>query len=177
MMTLTKKEYKSIDAGFTVIEIIIVVAILAITAMMAVPMFGTAADMQLRSASNMIAADLEYAKNLAITQQKNHSVVFDTASETYEVRDDTGTVIGHPVNASGSFVVDFANDSRLDQVDITGADFDPGSEVSITFDYLGSPYSGTSPGTAMNAGSIDLQAGTFTATITVEPITGYVKIQ
>ena len=177
MTTVTQRKFKSENGGFTLIEIIMVVVILGIAAMMAVPMMSSAADMQVRTAANMIAADLEYAKNMAITQQRNYSVVFDIVNETYEIRDDTATVIDHPVNVVSPFVVDFANDGRLEQVDIVVADFDPGPELTVTFDYLGSPYSGADSGSPLNAGSIDLQAGTFTMTVTVEPVTGYVKIQ
>ncbi len=174
MATFTRKKFEGGSGGFTLIEIIMVVVILGIAALAVVPMLSSAADIQVRTAANMIAADLEYAKNMAITQQKNYSVVFDIVNETYEIRDDTATVIGHPVNVGRDFVVDFANDGRLDQVDIALADFDPGSELTVTFDYLGGPYSGGDP---LNAGSVDLQAGTFTMTVTVEPVTGYVKIQ
>lgn len=176
MATFTQKKFEGGNGGFTLVEIIMVVAILGIVAMMAIPMLSSAADIQVRTAANMIAADLEYAKNMAITQQRNYSVVFDIVNETYEIHDGGG-VIGHPVNVGKDFVVDFANDGRLEQVDIVVADFDPGSELTVTFDYLGSPYSGAPAGTPLNAGSINLQAGTFTMTVTVEPVTGYVKIQ
>ena len=71
------------SGGFTLIEIIIVVVILGIAAAMAVPMFSGAADMQLRSAANRIAADLDYAKGLAVTHQQPFTVVFSTAGESY----------------------------------------------------------------------------------------------
>ena len=55
--------------------------------------------------------------------------------------------------------------------------FPQGFFRQLPFDYLGAPYSGAAPGNPLNAGSVDLQAGTFTMTVTVEPVTGYVKIQ
>ncbi|MGI6273495.1 MAG: prepilin-type N-terminal cleavage/methylation domain-containing protein, partial [Anaerohalosphaeraceae bacterium] len=51
--------------AFTLLEIIIVIAIIAVAALFAVPMFSQAADVQLRTAANMVAADIEYAKSLA----------------------------------------------------------------------------------------------------------------
>ncbi len=57
--------------GFTIIEILIVVVILAIAAMTAIPMMSSAGSVQVRSVANMIAADLEYAKSLAITKGQN----------------------------------------------------------------------------------------------------------
>ncbi len=161
--------------GFTLIEVIVVVVILAIVALMAVPMFSSAADIQLKAAANMIAADLEYAKSLAISRQQPYSVVFNSATDSYEVQDPAGNVIPHPINP-GDLAIAFPSDSRLNQVVIVSADFDPDSAETITFDYLGSPYSGSPPGTPLINGTISLEADSFTMTVTVEPITGYVTI-
>ena len=178
MQNMRKYENKRSPKGFTLVEIIIVVVILGIAAAIAVPMVSSAADMQVRSAANRIAADLDYAKNLAITHQRRHWVVF--SGNSYEIRtvEDDGTteyVIDHPVNP-GSFVVDFSADSRLSRVNIVTADFDSDSSNTITFDYLGSPYSGTGTTAPLNSGQITLQAADFTLTVDVEPVTGYVTI-
>ena len=68
---------KSCIRGFTMIEIIIVAVIIAIAAMVAIPLMTSAASMQIRSAANMIAADLEYAKSIAISRQKRYAVFFN----------------------------------------------------------------------------------------------------
>ena len=173
MKTLLKNELKITKKAFTLIELIVVMVIIAIAAVLAVPMMSSAADVQVRSAANMIAADLEYAKSMAISTQQNHWVVFDTANESYEVHDPCG-VIDHPIKAGSNFVVDLQSDSRLSRVDIASADFD--SQLSVTFDYLGSPYSGTTTN-PLNSGQISLQAGSFTMTVNVEPMTGYITVQ
>jgi prepilin-type N-terminal cleavage/methylation domain-containing protein len=173
MKTLPKNELKITKKAFTLIEVIVVMVIIAIAAVLAVPMMSSAADIQVRSAANMIAADLEYTKSMAISRQQNHWVVFDTANESYEVHDPCG-VIDHPIKAGSPFVVDLANDSRLSRVDIVSADFD--SQLSVTFDYLGSPYSGTTTN-PLNSGQISLQAASFTMTVNVEPMTGYITVQ
>jgi prepilin-type N-terminal cleavage/methylation domain-containing protein len=68
--------------GFTMVEVIVVVAILATAAVIAVPMFSLAGSMQIEAATNMIAADLEYAKSMAIGRGQNYVVVFDTAGDS-----------------------------------------------------------------------------------------------
>ena len=162
--------------GFTLIEVIVVVVILAIVALMAVPMFGSAADIQLKAAANMIAADLEYAKSMAISRQQDYSVVFNSTDESYEVQDSGGNVIPHPIDPRPLKEV-FPSNSRLNQVVIASAVFDPGSEETVTFDYLGSPHSGPSAGNPLDSeGTIILGADSLTMTVTVEPITGYVTI-
>jgi len=158
--------------AFTIIEILIVVVLLAIAGMMVVPMMSSAASIQIYSAANMIAADLEYAKSMAISRGQNFSVVFDKTAETYQIKDQNRNVIPHPVKKGFNYVIDFRNDRRLNRVDIFDANFDATNEVK--FDYLGSPINGNN--TALNSGVISLQAAGVTKTIRVEPVTGYISI-
>lgn len=153
------------NGGFTLIEIIIVVVILAIAAMAAIPMLSSAGSVQIRSAANMIAADLEYAKSMAISSGQNYSVEFDESSEIYSIKDHSGTVIPHPVKKGFPYTIDFKNDSRLSKVDITNVNFN--STDRVTFNCLGSPD---------NGGTIILNADGSSVTITVEPVTGYISI-
>ena len=159
--------------GFTLVELLIVIAINSIAALTAIPMMSSAASMQIRSAANMLTADLEYAKSMAISRAQNFSVVFDAAADTYRIEDQYGNVLPHPVKKGFNYVIDFQNDGRLDKVDIVSVDFDSTSEVK--FDYLGSPYNEND--TPLNNGVVNLQAGSTNTTITVEPVTGYISIQ
>jgi len=59
---------RSTGGGFTAIELLVVVMIMAIAAFTVVPMLSSASSMQIRSAANMIMADLEYAKSMAISR-------------------------------------------------------------------------------------------------------------
>jgi prepilin-type N-terminal cleavage/methylation domain-containing protein len=154
------------SGGFTVVELLIVVVIIAIAAMLAVPMITSAAGIQVRSAANMVAADLEYAKSIAISRGQDFSVVFDKVNESYSIEDQGGGVIPHPVKKGFDYLIDFRRDSRLDKVDIADVDFNSTSRV--TFDCLGSPDSG---------GIITLQAGGTVMTVSVEPVTGFILIQ
>jgi prepilin-type N-terminal cleavage/methylation domain-containing protein len=163
---------QSASVGFTVIELLIVVVIIAIAAMAAIPMITSADSFQIRSAANMIAADLEYAKTISISRGQSFSVVFDDAAETYRIEDQSGVVIGHPVKKGFDYIVDFQSDRRLSKVDIESVSFDATSEVK--FDYLGSPYNGAD--NPLNSGVISLRAGQMTATVNIEPITGFISI-
>jgi prepilin-type N-terminal cleavage/methylation domain-containing protein len=152
--------------GFTVIEIIIVAVILSIVALTAVPMLSSAGTMQIRAASNMIAADVEYAKSMAISRGQDYSVVFDQAADNYRIEDQNGNIIQHPVKKGFKYIVDFQKDGRVGRVGITGANF--GGTAVVTFNSMGSPD---------NGGTVTLQASGKTVKVMVEPITGYISIQ
>ena len=163
-----KQSYKhglrALSSGFTLIEIVLVVVIMAIVAGLAIPMMTSATSSQISSAANIIAADLEYAKSMAIGRQKVYYVVFDESSESYHLEDTNGT-IDHPVKKGFKYIMDFSSDSRVGEVEIASADF--GGSNTVAFDYLGSPD---------NGGTIVLQAGDRSMTITVAPVTGYITI-
>ena len=158
--------------GFTLLEILIVVVIIAIAALTVVPMMSSAGSLQIRSAANMIAADLEYAKSMAISRGQDYSVVFNAATESYQIEDlskpvgDPERIIDHPVKKGFDYIIDFQNDSRLDKVDITSVSF---TNSTVIFNCLGSPDN--------NGGTINLWAGGTTATVRVEPVTGYISIE
>jgi prepilin-type N-terminal cleavage/methylation domain-containing protein len=167
-------DLQGMSRGFTLIELIIVIVIISIAALTAVPMMSSAASVQIRSAANMLTADLEYAKSMAISRGQKYSVVFDKNTESYRIEDQDGNVIPHPVKKGFDYAINFQNDGRLNKVDIVDADFDGTSEVQ--FDYLGSPYNGNSPPAPLNSGVITLQAGGTTATVSVEAVTGFISI-
>src|SRR4030042_1651123 len=123
--------------GFTLIEIIIVVVILAIAAVSAIPLMSSGGSVQIRSAANMIAADLEYARSLSISRGQNYSVVFDKNTDSYRIEDQNNNMIPHPVKKGFYYIMNFQNDGRLSKVDITNVNFN--TTQRVRFDCLGSP--------------------------------------
>ena len=164
--------------GFTMIELMIVVAIIAIAAAIVVPMASSAGSMQLRAAVTMVAADLEYAKSLSISRGHRYAVVFNKDAESYQIEDlskavgDPARIVDHPVRKGSKYVVNFATDTRLSQVNIVDVNFDTTNTVS--FDYLGSPLNGNDAN--LEQWVITLRAGGITRTVSVEPVTGYISI-
>jgi prepilin-type N-terminal cleavage/methylation domain-containing protein len=150
--------------GFTLIELLVVIVILSIAALIAIPMMSSASEIQVSSAADMIAADLEYTKSMAVSRQKAYKVIFDSVNESYRIEDGNG-IISHPVNVEKIYEVNFKTDNRVNQVNINTADFDGASQVE--FNYLGTPSSG---------GSVTLVAGGKTITVYVEAATGYVSV-
>ena len=154
----------------------IVLVILGISAAIAVPMVSSAASMQLRSAANMVAADLEYAKSLSIITGRNYRVAFSTAQNNYEILDPTGASVQHPVTKKDRYLISFSDDGRLDQVTIQSAAF--ATSTTISFDYLGTPYSdaGGSASALNSEGRIDPECRGRTRTVTVKAVTGFISV-
>jgi len=160
------------ERGFTLAEILIVIVIMAVAAMMAVPMLSSAGRIQAQAAADMIASDLEYAKSLAISKGQTFFVVFDKDTDRYWIENDSGIVIAHPVKKGFDYIVDFSNDSRLDKVDLAGVYFDGTNAVG--FDYLGMPLDGN--GGDLGSGIITLDADDRASKVRIEAVTGYISI-
>lgn len=173
------KNVKNRVPAFTLVEVLIVLVIIGIIAAIAVPMYSSAASVQLKTAANMITSDLEYAKSMAISTGQTYQIVFDTAAESYsiKVKDINGNyqLIAHPVHVGINYIVNFASDIRLNKVDIVSTTFGVGN--TIMFNYLGTPLDGG--GASLNNGSIFLRvsADGSTMTVKIEPVTGYVTIE
>jgi prepilin-type N-terminal cleavage/methylation domain-containing protein len=173
MKVMDRKISSNSSVGFTIIELLIVVVIIGIASLLAIPMISSGADFQIRAAANMIAADMEYAKSLAITNQDSYLIVFDADGDSYQMQDINGDVVDDPTRAGSGVAVDFGSDSRFSQIDISSVSFD-GTDT-VEFDYLGVPYNGSFD--SLSSGSVVLTAGAETRTIVVEPITGYIIIE
>jgi prepilin-type N-terminal cleavage/methylation domain-containing protein len=176
-----QRRISSLAGAFTLIEILVVVVILGIAAAIVVPAIGSRSDLKATSAARMIMADLIYAQNRSISQQKKHYVRFDKTAQTYEVLEQmspSAVLIKHPVEAS-NFVVNLGSSGAkpIRDVTIDSVAFD--GKTIIVFDELGTPLAydaSTNLDTPMNSGKIVLACGTLKLTITVEPFSGELRL-
>ena len=87
------------NSGFTLIELIIVIVVLAILAAISVPIFlSWLPEYRLRSAADDLYAHLQHAKMQAIRNNANWAVQFNTASDSYTILSnwDTSLLTGTP---------------------------------------------------------------------------------
>ncbi len=150
-------------SAWTLIELIVVLVILAIAAAVIVPNFAGASSFQAVSAARMIAADLQYAQNMAVTFQSPVTVSFNENAESYTLSNASGPLI-HPMTKS-AYTIDFATQDGFENLDIVSATF--AGATAVQFDELGTPD---------NAGSVTVRSGANVYRVDVGAATGRVTV-
>ncbi|MEX2216900.1 MAG: prepilin-type N-terminal cleavage/methylation domain-containing protein [Phycisphaeraceae bacterium] len=157
--------------GFTFVEIMIVVLILAISAALAVPRIGDAAPTKLISAARLVVADLTFAQVESISHSDNlRVVVFDTTLNQYHIAgaSDTTVPITHPTTRQ-AYTVKFGSGSSGSLSGVTFGGLGVGDDKQLKF----GPY-GQIDQTA--AATITLVCQGKTLVIIVDPTTGEAAI-
>jgi prepilin-type N-terminal cleavage/methylation domain-containing protein len=167
--------------AFTLIEILAVVVILGIISAVVIPQISTRDDQRAAAAARVLMADLLYAQNRAVAQQKVQYVQFDVTNQNYRVLDvlSPAHVIKNPVDGS-TYQVTFgtASTSGLQQMQLQSASFD-GTAV-LAFDVMGIPQSvnaTTGVMTPLSTSGVVVKSGAYTLTVTVSPYSGELTVQ
>lgn len=120
---------KAQNYAFSLIELILVMAILSITAAVAVPRYSEAnARYRAKAAGSRVKHDMDLARSYAVTTRKAVSVVFDTAQLKY-------AILPNPLDGSESYIVNLS----LSPYEIRGIEVDFDSRVSFSFNGYGTP--------------------------------------
>jgi len=131
-------------AGFTLLELVIVVLVLGIITMMALPaMNDFFTEETINAAADAVVTAIYNARTLAITTSADHGVVFDTASNSFQVMRALGTphnetyvIVEQPVTKR-DYEVSFDDGPIGEGVDLCSAQF--GETSYVRFNNLGAP--------------------------------------
>lgn len=146
--------------GFSLMEIVVVVALLGILGVAALPLVYSPDPVRLDAASKQVLSDIEYARQLAMATNVTHGVSF-VANGAYTVY---RTVVGSPVSSPlthQSMVITLS--SRYPGVTIR-------NNYTVEFDSLGSPTVG-------GGGSVVIINASGSRTVSVTAATGKVLLQ
>jgi prepilin-type N-terminal cleavage/methylation domain-containing protein len=163
------------EAGFSLVELILVITIMGILAWIAYPRLTVTTEIKLDAAARRVASDLRYAQNRSIGTRVVHGLLFDAATERYTVYAPTpATAVVDPADRARSLTVDFTRRAEFQGVSIVSAAF--GTTPGVSFDYFGVPRD--TAGTDLSGtGRVLLTCGGLVDTVEVTPTTGKVTVK
>ncbi len=178
----------AVRRAYTLIEVLIVVAILGLAAAVLIPSMSGRGDFDTQAAVRALISDISFAQSDALANQSFRRIHFyengtgwclvklaeDELSQPFDPA--TAEYVADPLKGAtrgGIYATDFAQDDRYASVRIEGVSIDSGKR-EITFDELGGTVTnGGLPGTG---GTLILRSPDAAYRLELAPITGKVRV-
>jgi Tfp pilus assembly protein FimT len=154
---------KNNNKGMTILEMMIIAAIIGITSALAIPRFGQVmGKLKLKTAGRDIVSDLRLARSNAVSQKQQFGIYFNSNSNQY--------ILFKDKNNPGDFTYDAGSDSDM----VTGTLPHNVGFSSISFPNYVVIFK--PDGSASNSGSVRLYSSAGSFTVDVLSSTGRVKL-
>ena len=157
---MTRTQQTSGRRAFTLLELIVALAMIAVVATLAVPAWFERGEVTLENAARLLADDLRDAQNRAAALGKPTTVSFSVDGTGYQASEAGGEVITHP-RTGRPFVRSYPSDGVFEGVEVFEVELGPARGLTYTAD-----------GRAGSGGRIVLTFGAETRTLLVDPGTG-----
>lgn len=171
----------SSSRGFTMLEIMLVLAIMAVMAVIALPKMASAVQtFRLNAAAQKMLSDIRYARELALGRRGTYGIEVNQGGNYYQIfslSGSTKTVFTDPMKRK-PMIIDFDLLPQYSGVTIGTIDFcEAGScpSTDLRFNAFGTPAD--SAGTTMaSAATVQLSAGGVTRTVKVNQQTAFSEV-
>ncbi len=167
-------------AGYTLIEVLVVVVILGIAGAMVAPSMSQAGVLRIQAAVRTIVADITFAQMDALGYQEQRAIVFDTNNNQYTLVQVNGSTIDvdndalYDIRGPQQRYRVSLNDEVFGGTVIEAVEFD-GDNVLI-FDEMGGPVSTPGSSTLSQGGSITIAGPLSRFRVDVAAFTGRVTV-
>ncbi len=171
------------DGGFTLIELIVVMAVLGLAAALVIPQMGSVQVLRVQAALQTVVSDLTFAQADAIAFQQRRAVVFDLENNRYRLVSVPGSTIDEAntlyqpdsdASTGGRYVVNL-NVDRYAGARLTSSTFT--TAAPLVFDDLGTPMADAGSDTPGSGGTVTISGSGQTWAVVVEPFTGRVTVR
>jgi prepilin-type N-terminal cleavage/methylation domain-containing protein len=173
--------------AYTLIELLIVVAILGLAGSLLIPYMGNRNSLEVQAAVRMVIGDISFAQSDALAHQEFRRVHFYDDGRGYCITrvaeteigtafdPDTADYIIDPFSgAMEPFIMDFAVDERFVDITMPAVDLDGGGR-DVYFDPLGGTVmAGSAPGVG---GFVQIASSDFTFQLNILPFTGKMTVE
>ncbi|MDG1223956.1 MAG: GspH/FimT family pseudopilin [Candidatus Marinimicrobia bacterium] len=155
------KRYPSLSSkGFSLIELIVMIVVLGLLAAIATTRLSDiSVNVRISSAINQISSDINLVKEIALAKHQPMSVVFDTISNVYIIKNNGNTMIDYPGSENGTIdlSVGLFSGVNISDVNLNGS-------TQVNFDKWGN---------VLNNGTITLNSDHV---ISINKITGFTEV-
>lgn len=157
--------------AYTLVEVLIVVAILGIAGAMVAPAFSQTGVLRTQAAVRTIVSDITTAQSDALALQTGRAIQFSITNGSYKIAEVRGTTVDWDLDLLSEQII---RGETYGNTQITGANF--GSANTLYFDELGSPESGPMSGLPASTGQLTIAGSGQIFRISVESYTGRVTV-
>ncbi len=160
--------------AYTLIEILVVVALLGIASALVIPNMGSTSVLRIQSTVRAIVSDINCAQSDALALQRGRAMVFDVENNRYaiiEIPPDASTLdpVANTLQTTDLKMSTKFHDSKIDSASFDGANV-------LYFDELGGTVTGPNSSTPSSGGTIIISGSGSRFQITVEAYTGRVTV-